>query len=399
MLKREIYLARIRSFYHDNLIKILIGIRRCGKSVLLEQIMEEIKAGGVRDDQLIYINFEFFEYEALTDPQNLNTYIKERLAKDKRTYIFLDEIQNVEHFEKVVNSLRAQFDVSIFITGSNSKLHANELSTILSGRYVSFNIHPLCYREVIEYTKGDPQDENVFWDYVQWGGLPNRFEYQNPEDVKKYLYSVFDSIILRDVVERLGLKNVSLFNLILQYIVDTTGREFSPQNVLAFLKHEGREVSTATLYSYVEALEKALLIQRIHRFDIHGKAILKTLNKFYMTDLGIGRIRTNHFEINKPFALENVVYNELLVRGYEVFIGKTPKGEVDFIAFRDNEPIYIQVAYLLADQRVIDREFGAFSAISDNYPKLVLSLDRTDFSHGGIKHMNLVDFLSGGALD
>lgn len=207
------------------------------------------------------------------------------------------------------------------------------------------------------------------------------------------MHSVFDSIILRDVVERLGLKDTVLFDLLLQYVVDTTGRQFSAENVIKFLKSEGKNVSTQTIYMYLDALCKALIIKKIYRYDIHGKAILKTLNKYYMTDLGIAQIKNNDFEINKSFAIENVVYNELLERGYDVYIGKTKNGEIDFIATKTGEKLYYQVTYLLESDKVQEREFGAFKDIDDNYPKYVLSLDRADFSKNGIIHKNIIDWL------
>ena len=399
MIKRELYLSRIRGFYDSTLVKILVGIRRCGKSVILKQIMEELKEKGIADDHILYINFEFIEYEELCDYKKLNAYVKEHIVDQKLYYVLFDEIQNVEMFEKVINSLRASLDnVSIFMTGSNSKLLSEELSTVLSGRYVSFQIYPLNYREYVELTGRDPQKEETFWDYLKWGGLPNRTQFEDETNIKDYLHSVFDSIILRDVVERLGLKDTALFNLLLQYIIDTTGREFSAKNILAFLQREGRTVSTTTLYSYLDALCKALIVRKVYRYDIHGKAILKTLNKFYMTDLGIAQIKNHNYEINKTMALENVVFNELLTRGYDIYVGKTAKGEVDFIATKDGNVNYIQVAYLLSDERVIEREFGAFAAIDDNYPKYVISLDRTDFSQNGIIHKNMIDFLTSEAL-
>lgn len=394
MIKRENYLSRIRGFYESDLVKILVGIRRCGKSVILNQIIDELKESGCDDDHIIYINFEYIEYEELKDYKKLNKYIKDQLLDKNKYYIFLDEIQKVENFEEVVNSLRASTNnISIFITGSNSKLLSQELSSALSGRYVLFNIFPLSYKEFIELSKKKPKDEETFWNFVKWGGLPNRCQFENENNIKDYLHSVFDSIILRDVVDRLGLKDTILFNLLLQYIVDTTGREFSAENVINFLKTEGKSISTETLYIYLDALCKALIIRKIYRYDIHGRAILKTLNKYYMTDLGIAQIKNNAFEINKSFAIENVVYNELLQRGYDVYIGKTKDGEVDFIATKDNIKEYYQVAYLLANDDVIEREFGAFKSIDDNYPRYVLSLDKMDFSRNGIIHKNIIDWL------
>ena len=234
-----------------------------------------------------------------------------------------------------------------------------------------------------------------FSNFLNRKKLPHLFK-RNPfviDNIKNYLHSVFDSIILRDVVERLGLKDTSLFDLLLQYIIDTTGREFSATNVINFLKSEGRTVSSETIYVYLEALQKALIINKVFRYDVHGKAILKTLNKYYMTDLGIAQIKNNNFEINKVFAIENVVYNELLFRGYDVFVGKTKNGEVDFIATKSEEKIYIQVTYLLIEEETIKREFGVFKDIDDNYLKYVISLDKCNFSRDEIIHKNIIDWL------
>ena len=394
MLKREMYLSRIRGFYDSDLIKILVGIRRCGKSVILRQIIDELKENNVKDNHILYVNFELIEYEELHDYKKLNTYIKDKVIDKNKYYIFLDEIQKVNRFEDVINSLRVSLkNVSIFITGSNSKLLSNELSSVLSGRYVLFNIYPLSYKEFISLTKKDAKKEETFWNYIKWGGLPNRTQFDDEINIKDYLHSVFDSIILRDVVERLGLKDTILFDLLLQYIVDTTGRQFSAENVIKFLRKEGKSISTETLYLYLDALCKALIIKKIYRYDIHGKAILKTLNKYYMTDLGIAQIKNNNFEINKAYAIENVVYNELLIRGYDVYIGKNKDTEIDFIATKTDEKIYVQVTYLLSDSKVIDREFGAYNSIDDNFNKYVLSFDKIDFSKDGIIHKNIVEWL------
>ena len=393
MLKRELYLKRIREFYDSNLIKILVGIRRCGKSVILEQIIEELKTKGIDEKHIIYVNFEFIEFEELTDYKKLNTYVKERIQDDEMYYLFFDEIQNVDNFEKVVNSLRASQKVSIFITGSNSRLLSEELSTVLSGRYVSFRINPLSYKEVLELKGIEKSTDEVFEDYMKWGSLPNRFEFESEEAIKNYLYGVFDSIILRDVVERLKIRDTALFNLILQYIVDTIGREFSAENIMNFLRNEGREVSTLTIYSYLDALCKALLIRKVYRYDVHGKAVLKTLNKYYVTDLGIAQIKNNKTEIDRCYAIENIVYNELIIKGYDVFTGKTKKGEIDFVATKPNKKIYIQVAFSIPNEDTKNREFGAYSVITDNYPKYVISLDKLNYEYNGIKHLNLIDFL------
>ncbi len=393
MLKREIYLKEIRDFYNSNLIKILVGIRRCGKSIILEQIIQELKEQGIDNEHIIYINFEFIEFESLTDYKELNKYVKDRIKDDELYYLFFDEIQNVDNFEKVINSLRASQNVSIFITGSNSRLLSEELSTVLSGRYVSFRINPLSYKEVLELLGKSKSTDEIFEDYMKWGSLPNRFDFKREEAIKNYLYGVFDSIILRDVVERLKIRDTSLFNLILQYVIDTIGREFSAENIMNFLKNEGRDVSTLTIYSYLDALCKALLIRKVYRYDVHGRAVLKTLNKYYVTDLGIAQIKNTNTEIDKSYAIENIVYNELIIKGYDVYIGKTKKGEIDFVATKPNKKIYVQVAYSIPNEDTKKREFGAYDVINDNYPKYVITLDKLTYEYNGIKHVNLIDFL------
>ena len=395
MLKRELYLAKIRGFYHSNLIKVLVGIRRCGKSVILEQIANELREKEKVDaEHIIFINFEYIEYEELLDYKKLNNYIKERIKDNKTYYIFLDEIQNVDNFEKTVNSLRASLkNVSIFLTGSNSKLLSDELSTVLSGRYVLININPLSYKEYISLTNKDGYDLNNFWDYAKWGGLPNRCEFTNEIDIKNYLISVYDSIVLRDVVKRLNLKDTILFDKILQYLIETTGREFSSKNIIDYLANKNKNVSKETLYTYIDALCKALIIKKVYRYDITGKNILKTLNKYYATDLGIAQIKNNKPELEKYIILENVVYNELINREYEVFIGKTRNSEVDFIAKKDREVKYIQVTYEMNNEQTMEREFGAFKSISDDNPKYIISLDKTNLTKDGIIHLNLIDFL------
>ena len=395
MLVRENYLARIRGFYNSDLIKILVGIRRCGKSVILNQIVDELKEKNKVDDKhIIFINFEFIEFEDLLDYKKLNTYIKDRIKDNKMYYLFLDEVQNVDNFERVVNSLRASIkNISIFLTGSNSKMLSDELSSVLSGRYVLFNINPLSYKEFVQLTDKNGQDLDTFWDYAKWGGLPNRCEFINEIDIKNYLHSVYDSIILRDVVKRLNLKDTVLFDMILQYLIETAGREFSAENVIKYLMNENKKISNETLYNYIDALCKALIIKKVYRYDVAGKSVLKTLNKYYATDLGIAQIKNNNPEFKSYIVLENVVYNELLNRGYDVYIGKTKTGEVDFLAKKEGNTKYIQVAYEMNSEETIDREFGAYKGVDDNYPKYVISLDKINLSRDGIIHLNLIDFL------
>lgn len=395
MLKREKYLQQIRGFYNSDLIKILVGIRRCGKSIILKQIIEElITKHNVEEDHIIEINFEYIEFENLKDYRELNKYIKEKIVDKNMHYIFLDEIQNVDKFEYVINSLRASLNnVSIFITGSNSKMLSEELSTELSGRYVSFNINPLSYKEFTELTKQKSDDFNTFLDYATWGGLPNRCEFTNEMDIKNYLHSVYDSIILRDIVKRLKLQDVVLFDRIMQYLLDTVGREFSAENMIKSLEKEYKKVSTETIYSYINALCKAFIIRKVYRYDIHGKSILKTLNKYYVTDLGIAQIKHYNSEFMNYVILENIVYNELINKGYEVYIGKAKNYEVDFVAKKNSEVKYIQVSYILDDEKTIEREFNVFKYIKDDYQKYLITLDERDFSTEDVKQINVIDFL------
>ncbi|MDD6223672.1 MAG: AAA family ATPase, partial [bacterium] len=258
----------------------LVGIRRCGKSVILNQIIEELKEKRkIDEDHIIFINFEFIEFEELLDYQKLNKYIKDKIQDSKTYYLFLDEIQNVDNFEKVVNSLRASIkNISIFLTGSNSKMLSDELSSVLSGRYVLFNINPLAYKEYVSLTNKDGKDLDTFWDYAKWGGLPNRCEFTNEINIKNYLHSVYDSIMLRDIVKRLNLKDTVLFDMILQYLIETAGREFYVDNIIKYLDKENKKISNETLYNYIDALCKALILKKVYRYDIAGKGVLKTLN-------------------------------------------------------------------------------------------------------------------------
>ena len=394
MLIREKYLSRIRNFYHtESLIKIIYGMRRSGKSVILKQIIDEIIKSGVNEDNVIYINFESLKYDFIKDGKDLYNYIESLKINKNKYYVFLDEIQKVEEFEIGINSLRITDNYSIFITGSNSRMTLLELSTDLSGRYVSFRINPLTFKEVVQLTNTKKKDyENLLYDIFKWGGLPQRFLFTNDEDKLNYLSSVYDSIILKDIVERLGIKDIASFNKVLQYMLDTETREFSRDNVIEYLKREYHEIANDTLYNYLEAFSTTFIMNKVYRYDVHGKNILKTLNKFYANDLGIKQIKTNNEEINYSVALENIVYNDLIGKGYKVFIGKTKKGEIDFIASKNNKFKYIQVCFDLSDESTRIREFSAFDDIDDNN-KYIITLTKKDYSTDDVKQINIFDFL------
>ena len=396
MIIREIYLSKIRPFYDQDLIKVIMGIRRCGKSVLLLQIIDELKEKGIEEKQIIYINFENEDYSFIKDDIDLHNYIKEKITNKEKYYLFFDEIQNVKDWEKAINSFKASKNVSIFITGSNSDLLSGELATHLAGRYVSFKIYPLTFSEVCELKniKEKEDIEEAFDDYITWGGMPQRFMLTDEIQTKTYLSDVYDSIVVKDIITRFGIKDLDLFNRIVEYIVTTPSQNFSVESLSNyFANKDNREVSKVTLYNYLEYMSKAMLINKADRYDIRGKRILNGKYKYYLTDLGLGQVKNIGKRQQLGAYLENIIYNELISRGYDVKIGNLEKAEIDFIATRFKEKIYIQVAYILTDDTVIDREFGAYKGIEDNYPKYVLTMDKHDFSQEGIIHKNVIDWL------
>ena len=396
MIIRERYLTKIRPFYDQDLIKVIMGIRRCGKSVLLLQIIDELKEKGIAESQIIYINFENEDYNFIKNDIDLHNYIKEKIINENKYYLFFDEIQNIKDWEKAINSFKASKNVSIFITGSNSDLLSGELATHLAGRYVSFKLYPLTFSEVCKLKNlNEKKDiEDAFDDYITWGGMPQRFVLTDEMQTRTYLSDVYDSIVLKDIIARFGIKDIDLFNRIVEYIVTTPSQNFSAESLSKyFANKDNREVSKVTLYNYLEYMTKAMLINKADRYDIRGKRILSGKYKYYLTDLGIGQVKNIGKRQQLGAYLENIVYNELISRGYDVKVGNLEKGEVDFIAIRFKEKIYIQVAYILADDSVIDREFGVYKEIQDNYPKYVLTMDKHDFSQNGIIHKNVIDWL------
>ena len=396
MIIRERYLTKIRPFYDQDLIKVIMGIRRCGKSVLLLQIIDELKEKGIPESQIIYINFENEDYNFIKNDIDLHNYIKEKIINEEKYYLFFDEIQNIKDWEKAINSFKASKNVSIFITGSNSDLLSGELATHLAGRYVSFKIYPLTFSEVCELKniKEKEDIEEAFDDYITWGGMPQRFMLTDEMQTKTYLSDVYDSIVVKDIITRFGIKDLDLFNRIVEYIVTTPSQNFSAESLSNyFANKDNREVSKVTLYNYLEYMSKAMLINKADRYDIRGKRILNGKYKYYLTDLGLGQVKNIGKRQQLGAYLENIVYNELISRGYDVKIGNLEKAEIDFIATRFKEKIYIQVAYILADDTVMDREFGAYKGIEDNYPKYVLTMDKHDFSQEGIIHKNVIDWL------
>ncbi|MCM1244751.1 MAG: ATP-binding protein [Roseburia sp.] len=358
------------------------------------QIMEELKEQGIDDSQIIYINFEDYDYNFIQSGTDLHEYIKKKLVKDKKYYLFFDEIQIVSNFERVINSFRMKFNTSIFITGSNGKLLSGELATFLSGRCVNFRLQPFSFAEVCEIKgmKADVVTEKDLVEYLEWGGMPQRFQMKDEEQMKTFLRDVYDTIVFRDIVQRGKIKDIELFGRIIDYLVNNPSQTFSVSAITDYFLSISRRVSKETIYNYLEHITSSLIMEKASRYDIRGKRILTKKDKYYLTDLGLGRIRNTGFKLEMGALLENAVYNELIRRGYEVYVGKTRKGEIDFVAVKENRKEYYQVAYYLTDQSVIDREFGAFASISDNFPKYVISMDLGDFSRDGIIHKNAIRF-------
>lgn len=395
MIIREKYLSKIREFYDSNLIKIITGIRRCGKSVLLRQIIDELVNNGIDEKHIIYINFEDIEYSCIDNYLELNKYVKSKIIDSEKYYLFFDEIQMVEKWEKTINSFKATLNVSVFVTGSNSKLLSSELATLLSGRYVSFRIQPFAFSEVIKLKKlTDIRDiEEAFDDYLLWGGLPQRFELKSKDSMKTYLTDVFDAIVLKDIVKRHNIKNVTLFQRIMEYLITNPSQTFSPSKMLEEFERAKIPISTKTVYECLDYAEETLLMNKVHVYDIRGKKILSRNNKYYLTDLGLGQILNVNKKTQYGAYLGNVVYNELIYRGYNVSIGNNNSKEIDFVATKHNVLEYYQVAYSLQNEDTEKREFEAYKNIDDNYSKYVISIDKLDYSQNGIIHKNVIDWL------
>ena len=394
-LKRETYLEQIRPYYDSDIIKVITGVRRAGKSILLDTIKDELIEWGVDEKHIIYINFEDLDFDYIVDASDLNKEIKGRIEDEKKYYIFLDEIQHIIQFEKALASFRATLNVSLFVTGSNSALLSGELATLLTGRTVEFEILPFSFYEMRLYYEltGKEFNDDLFMDYLKWGGFPLRFDYDDEVSVHKYLSNLYESIVNRDIVGKTKSADKKTFMDISLYILANAGKELSIDNIIAAYKQENKEISRRTVYNYLERMKKAYFIHGVGRYNIVGKAALSNKEKQYAIDMGFRTINTNTINYEDTYFLENIIFNELLTRGFTVFAGKTYKGEIDFVAIRNGKKCFIQVAYLLASEDTIKREFGAYDKITDASPKYVMSLDKIDMSHDGIIHVNIIDFL------
>ena len=394
-LKRETYLEQIRPYYESDIIKVITGVRRAGKSILLDTIKDELIEKGVDEKHIIYMNFEDLDFDYIVDAADLNKEIKARINDDRKYYIFLDEIQHIDQFEKALASFRATLNVSLFVTGSNSALLSGELATLLTGRTVEFEILPFSFYEMKMFFElnGKVFSDDLFMDYLKWGGFPLRFDYDEEVSVHRYLSNLYESIVNRDIVGKTKSADKKAFMDISLYILANAGKELSIDNIIETYKKENRDISRRTVYNYLERMKKAYLIHGVGRYNIVGKSALSNKEKQYAIDMGFRTINTNTINYEDTFFLENIIYNELITRGFTVYAGKTYKGEIDFVAIRNGKKCFVQVAYLLASEDTIRREFGAYDKITDASPKYVMSLDKIDMSHNGIIHVNIIDFL------
>lgn len=403
MVIRKNYLDKLILWKDHDIIKVITGIRRCGKSTLLMQFQDYLRDNGVMDEQIISINFEDLKFEALLDYRSLYEYVESKILPGKKMYIFLDEIQKVSGFEKTVDSLYIKENVDVYITGSNAYMLSSDLSTLLSGRYVEISVLPLSFKEVYEEKGGDK--EEVFNQYLKYGGFPYLMNMPlDVEQINMYLEGIYNTVIIKDIEERENRKhldsnkrkitNIVLLKSIAKYLASVIGSIISVKNVTGYLTSTGRKVSSSTVDDYMEALRESFIFYPVERFDISGKKILKTLNKWYIVDLALRDHMLPKETYDLGFSLENTIYFELLRRGYRVNIGKTESSEIDFVVQKNNEIIYYQVTASMVDQTTFERELAPLRSIKDNYKKMVLTLDKfTQGNYDGIEVVNAIDWL------
>ncbi len=398
MIERPLYVDKIMAYVDTPFVKILTGVRRCGKSTILKMIMERLKTErNIPEDRIISCRFDSMEYEDMTAKQ-IYTLLKEQLSPDGKTYLFLDEVQEIKGWEKIVNSLASDFDVDLYITGSNSRMMSSEIATYLTGRYVSFRIFTLSFGEYLMFkskftTVGEPKAELA--NFVRLGGFPaTHLQAYSQDEIYTIVRDIYNSTIFSDIVKRNQIRKIDQLERVVKYTFNNVGNTFSAKSIADYLKSERRSLDNETVYSYLDKLEKAYLLHRCSRYDLQGKEILKTQEKFYLADVSLRYSVLGYNTDSVASSLENIVYLELCRRGYTVNVGKTGDGEIDFVAVRQNEKIYVQVTQEINSEKTEKREYTRLLEIPDNYPKFVLTTD--EFAGGnyeGIKTMHIADFL------
>ena len=398
MIERPLYLDKIMPFVDTPFVKILTGVRRCGKSTILKMIIKKLKEEKqVDDEQILNYRFDSMEYEDMTTKE-LYLELKSKILQSKKTYLFLDEIQEIEGWEKVVNTLASDFDVDIYITGSNSRMMSSEISTYLTGRYITFHIYTLSFEEYLTFKKSYTTLKDLkqeFSQYVQLGGFPaTHLQDYSQDEVYTIVKDIYNSTIFSDIVRRNQVKKIDQLERVVKYTFNNIGNTFSAKYISNYFKSEQRKIDNETVYSYLEKLQKAYILHKCSRYDLQGKDILKTQEKFYLADVSLRYSVLGYTVDSVASSLENIVYLELKRRGYDVYIGKIKDKEIDFVATKQNEKIYVQVTQEIKSEKTQKREYEQLLEIRDNYPKYVVMAD--DFAGGnyeGIKTMNIVDFL------
>ena len=398
MIDRPLYVDKIMAYVDTPFVKILTGVRRCGKSTILKMIMERLKTErNIPENRIISCRFDSMEYEDMTAKQ-IYTLLKEKLSPVGKTYLFLDEVQEIKGWEKIVNSLASDFDVDLYITGSNSRMMSSEIATYLTGRYISFRIFTLSFGEYLMFKSkfanvGEPKAELA--NYVRLGGFPaTHLQAYSQDEIYTIVRDIYNSTIFSDIVKRNQVRKIDQLERVVKYTFNNVGNTFSAKSIADYLKAERRSLDNETVYSYLEKLEKAYLLHRCSRYDLQGKEILKTQEKFYLADVALRYSVLGYNADSVASSLENIVYLELCRRGYTVNVGKTGDSEIDFVAVRQNEKIYVQVTQEINSEKTEKREYSRLLEIPDNYPKFVLTTD--EFAGGnyeGIKTMHIADFL------
>ena len=396
MIARSDYINYLNKFKDMPLIKVICGVRRCGKSTLFLQYIEYLKSNDIDDDHIIFINFEDLEYEEYTDYKTLYNYLNKRIIDSKKYYIFLDEIQNVEKYEKTVDSLLVKGNCDIYITGSNTYMLSSELSTLLSGRYIEIKMFPLSFKEYVSYYKDANNDyEDLFNKYISSSSYPFSINFKEENMLNKYLEDIYNSIIIKDISLRIKKLDISLLHRIVKFMFDSIGSILSINNIANKLSSDGYKIDNKTVSKYIEVLIESMLFYKVERYDIKGKNILSSLEKYYVVDIGIRRIKLGRNYSDLGHIIENIVYLELMRRNYNVYIGYFTNAEIDFVAIKNGEIEYYQVCLSLLNEEVLKREVKSLKMINDNYPKYIISLDKVGVNSNidGIKHINLINWL------
>lgn len=397
LIQREEYLNKLIALKDKKIIKVVTGVRRCGKSKLLEMYRKWLLEQGVEEERIVSINFEDLDFEDLTDYKKLHTYLKEHLVKDNMTYIFLDEIQNVEQFPKVVDSLYIKDNVDIYITGSNAHMLSSEIATLLSGRYIQIEMLPLSFKEYMIST-GSMNDRGIkYVDYLQNSSFPYTLELEGKSDeIRSHLEGLYNTIVVKDIINHSKISEPRMLKSILKFIFDNIGNPLSSKKIADTMTSSGRRIDTRTVEKYLNALTESYIIYQAKRYNIKGKQYLKTLEKYYVVDIGLRLMLFGSKQIDAGRILENIVYLELLRRGYDVYVGKVDEFEVDFVAQNGKGTTYFQVALSVRDEKTLERELRSLRAIKDHYPKILLTMDDDPEVHyDGIRRMNARDWLLG----